>query len=333
MKKIDKAFDVLINHSIFIVIAVLTVAASFTDASFWHDAPLSLLNKTASTMILALGMGCVMLIGGVDLSAGRIMGLTSLVAASLLQTMEAKHKIFPGMEAWPIFAVLFLVIVIGGIIGAFNGFFVGKFRLHPFIVTLTTKLMLYGLMLIYLGWGTNRGMNIEKHIDEYTKLITNTVNIGSWQIPNHVWYSILIVLFVWVIWKFTGFGKKMRLYGGNREAAKSLNINPLIITVGAFAMAGMLFGVDGFINAARSGGPGASAGSNAEFDAIAACLIGGVSGMGGIGKVGGIVLGVVFVQLFAVCLQWLSVSANIAYILKGALVLWAVIIDARRHYN
>jgi len=232
-----------------------------------------------------------------------------------------------------VFSVFLIVILVGIIVGLLNGFLVGKFKLHPFIVTLCTQLMLYGFMLFYIGLGVHKGSDISHLKDGYKSLITNTVKIGSWAIPNFVWYSIAIVIIAWIVWKYTGFGKKMRLYGENHEAAKTLNINPLSLTVAVFAIAGMLYGFNGFVEAARVGGPGASAGANAELDAIAACLIGGVSFKGGIGKIGGIVIGVILLQLISVCLQWLSVSANIVYILKGALILWVAALDARRNYT
>ncbi|MBE6948595.1 MAG: beta-methylgalactoside transporter [Ruminococcaceae bacterium] len=326
-------YDFLINYSIFIGIVVLVIYTWINNPLFLKNAPLDLLKRTAAYVVMALGMGCIMLIGGVDLSAGRIMGLTSLIAASLLQRLDALNRQFPGMEPWPIICVLLLVIAVGIIIGSFNGFLTAKFKIHPFIVTLCTQLMLYGVMLIYFELGTYKSSSIAHLNSEYKGMIINTVKIGNWAIPNFVWYSIIIGLLVWIIWKYTGFGKKVRLYGENHEAAKTLNINPLSLTVAVFAIAGMLYGFNGFVEPARVGGSGASAGANAELDAIAACLIGGVSFKGGVGKVGGIVIGVVLVQLISVCLQWLSISANIVYIIKGGLILWATVIDARRYYS
>ncbi|MBE6948596.1 MAG: beta-methylgalactoside transporter [Ruminococcaceae bacterium] len=326
-----KILDFVINNALYFMIAILVIVVAIQYPLFLKNAPLDLLKRTAAYVIMALGVGGIIVLTGTDLSAGRIMGLTSLVAASLLQKMDAPNRVFPEMEAWPIIVVILLVIVIGAVIGAFNGFFVAKFDLHPFIVTLSTQLMLYGFMLIYLGFGTNKGQNIAHLTDAYKGLITNTVKIGSWSIPNFVWLSIIMIGVMWFIWNKTTLGKNMYAVGSNPEAAKVSGVNVLGTIVSIFTMAGVLYSINGFVEAARVGGPGASAGSNAELDAIAACVIGGVSFVGGIGKISGIVIGVILLQLISVALQWMSVSANLVYIIKGAIILFAVTLDMRKY--
>ncbi len=326
-----KVLDFVINNALYFMIVALVIVVSVKRPDFLKTAPLDLLKRTAAYVIMALGVGGIIVLTGTDLSAGRIMGLTSLVAASLLQNLDAPNRVWPGLEPWPIILVILLVVVIGACIGAFNGFFVAKFDLHPFIVTLSTQLMLYGTMLIYLAMGTNKSQNISNFIPQYKELVTGTLKIGNWLIPNYVWLSIAMIFIMWFIWNKTTLGKNMYAVGSNPEAAKVSGVNVLGTIVSIFTMAGILYSINGFVEAARIGGPGASAGANAELDAIAACVIGGVSFVGGIGKISGIVIGVILLQLISVALQWLGISPNLVYIIKGAIILFAVTLDMRKY--
>lgn len=328
----QKVSDAIINNALYIMIAILVVYCTFKYPLFIKNAPVDLLKRTAAYIIMALGVGGIIVLTGTDLSAGRVMGLTAIISASLLQQTTAPTRVFPGMNPWPIFVVLLLVIVVGALIGMFNGFFVAKFELHPFIVTLATQMMLYGTMLIYLGLGTNKGQNVSNLTTGYKSLISgNLIKLGSWQIPNYVWLSICLVILTWFMWNKTVLGKNMYAVGSNPEAAKVSGVSVFWTIVFINMYAGAMYGINGFVEAARVGGPGGSAGNGAECDAIAACVIGGVSFIGGIGKVSGIVIGVILLQLISVALQWMSVSANYVNIIKGAIILIAVSLDMRKY--
>lgn len=326
-----KIVDFLINNALYIMIVILVVVVAVQNPLFLKNAPVDLLKRTAAYVMMALGVAGLIVLTGTDLSAGRIMGFTSLIAASLLQNVDASTRVWPGLEPWPLLLVLLLVVVIGGLIGAFNGFFVAKFDLHPFIVTLSTQMILYGTMLIYLAMGTNGSQNISNLSANYKNAITGTISIGSVSIPYYVLIAIAMVIIMWFIWNKTTLGKNMFAVGSNPEAAKVSGVNVIGTIVAIFTMAGICYGINGFVEAARVGGPGASAGVNAECDAIAACVIGGVSFVGGVGTIGGVVIGVILLQLISVALQWLSVSANLVYIIKGAIILIAVTLDMRKY--
>ena len=136
---------------------------------------------------------------------------------------------------------------------------------------------------------------------------------------------------MWFVWNKTTLGKNMYAVGANPEAANVSGVNVMKTIIMVFAMAGVLYGFSGFVEAARVGSNNASAGLNAELDAIAACVIGGVSFTGGTGKISGIVTGVILLQIITVALQWLGVSTNLQYIIKGAIILMAVAIDMRKY--
>ncbi|HPK14440.1 MAG: Galactoside transport system permease protein MglC [Firmicutes bacterium ADurb.Bin248] len=333
--------DFLLNNAIYIVLVILVIyveIVTLTNAKFAttflsFESIIDIMKKAASASFLALGVGGIIVLTGTDLSAGRIMGLSMLVSASLLQKPFAEYtsKMFPDMAAPPIVLVILLVMAVSCVIGIFNGFFVAKFSLHPFIVTLATQLMLYGLILIYMSMGNNGGAPIAGLTEEYKQVVKGTLTIFNVAIPYYVFYAIVAIAVMWFIWNKTTFGKCMYAVGANPEAANVSGVNVMKTIVFVFALAGILYGFSGFIEAARVGSNNASAGLNAELDAIAACVIGGVSFTGGTGKISGIITGVILLQIITVALQWLNVSTNLQYIIKGAIILMAVAIDMRKY--
>lgn len=330
----------LIGNAIYIILVILVIYVQFfsiqhgfknTFLSF--ESIIDIIKKSASAIFLALGVGGIIVLTGTDLSAGRMQGLAMLVSASLLQKSVEVYsaKMYPGMAPWPILAVIPLVMLICALIGAFNGFCVAKFQLHPFIVTLATQLMLYGFILIYLTWGNNGGAPIAGLTEEYKSVVKGTVDVFGTAIPYYVFYAVAAVFAMWLIWNKTTLGKNMYAVGANPEAANVSGVNVAATTILVFTAAGLLYGFSGFVEAARVGSNSATAGLNAELDAIAACVIGGVSFNGGMGKISGIVMGVVLLQIITVALQWLGVSTNLQYIIKGAIILIAVAIDMRKY--
>jgi len=330
-----------LNNAIYIILAILVIYVQYyslyvinaRNAFLSFESIVDILKKSAASLFLALGVGGIIVLTGTDLSAGRTMGLSMLVSASLLQKpfTEYTSKMYPDMGTWPILLVILLVMAFSAVIGAFNGFCVARFKLHPFIVTLATQMMLYGFILIYMTWGKNGGAPIAGLTEEYKNVVKGTFNIGTTTIPYYVVYAIIALIVMWYVWNKTTLGKNMYAVGANQEAANVSGVNVMRTIVLVFTMAGALYGFSGFVEAARVGSNNASAGMNAELDAIAACVIGGVSFNGGMGKISGIVTGVVLLQIITVALQWLGVSQNLQYIIKGAIILVAVAIDMRKY--
>ncbi|MEG2159192.1 MAG: hypothetical protein RRY18_04865, partial [Clostridia bacterium] len=161
-----KIGDWTLKNAIYIIFFVLVVwteiysLTHLTNHFLNISSIINILQQSAASMFLALGVGGIIVLTGTDLSAGKILGLSMLLTASLLQNSDFASKMFPNMDTWPIFLVVILVMVVGGFLGAVNGFFVAKFKIHPFIVTLATQLMIYGVMLIYVNLGNNAGQPI-----------------------------------------------------------------------------------------------------------------------------------------------------------------------------
>lgn len=213
--------NALLNNALIIIMLAVAAYVAITQPSFLAPRSLvNLLSLTAAYLPVALGIaGCIVLTG-TDLSAGRAVGITACVAASLLQASDAANKMWPNIGTLPIPLVILIVVGIGALIGAFNGFFVAKFKLHPFIVTLATQLILYTILLLYVQQGNNNGMAISGLDQGYRNFVVGNpplLTFGSIQIPNYVIYAVLLTVLMWFIWNKTTFGKNMFALGANEE--------------------------------------------------------------------------------------------------------------------
>lgn len=326
--------DILLNNALLIIMAIAVIYIAIKNPNFIKPASLiNILSQTAAYLPAALGIaGCIVLTG-TDLSAGRVVGLTACISASLLQNAaNLANKMWPEIGTLPIIVVILLAMLIGAAVGCFNGFFVAKFKLHPFIVTLGTQLILYTCLLLYVQMGNNKGMAISNLDPSYTNFVKGSLfKIGGVPIPNYVLFAIVLTAVMWFIWNKTTFGKNMFALGSNEEAARVSGVNVFAVTVGVFALAGAMYGFTGFIEGARIGSNTANTGLNYELDAIAACVIGGVSFVGGIGKIRGIVIGVLMLRLIFVGLAMVGVPQDLQYLIKGGIILFACALDMRKY--
>lgn len=328
--------NALLNNALIIIMLLVAAYVAVTQPSFLApNSLINLLSLTAAYLPVALGIaGCIVLTG-TDLSAGRAVGITACVAASLLQATDAANKMWPNIGTLPIPLVILIVVAIGAAIGAFNGFFVAKFKLHPFIVTLATQLILYTILLLYVQQGNNKGMAISGLSAEYRNFVVGNpplLSFGSIQIPNYVIYAVLLTILMWFIWNKTTFGKNLYAVGGNPEAAAVSGISVFGVTMGAFILAGILYGFGSWLECARMVGSGSAAyGQGWEMDAIAACVVGGVSFTGGIGKISGVVVGVLIFTVLIYSLTILGIDTNLQFVFEGIIIITAVTLDCLKY--
>lgn len=325
--------EFFINYSLYIfLIAAIVVIQIISPKFLSASSIINIISLSAANLPIALGIAGCIILTGTDLSAGRIVGLVACICASLLQSNDYAGKMFPSLSTLPLFAVVIIALAIGGIVGLVNGFCTAKFNLHPFIVTLSTQLIVYGVLLMYLMNGSNNGQSISGLDSSYSNFIKGSVlSVGKTPIPNFVWYVLLITFIMWFVWNKTKFGKNMFAVGSNPEAANVSGVNVQATIISVFALAGVMYGITGFIEAARIGSNSAATGLNYELDAIAACVIGGVSFVGGIGKIRGVIIGVVLLRIIFVGLTFLSIDQNMQYIIKGLIILVACAIDMRKY--
>ena len=322
-----RVLSLVVNNALMIIMIIAAIAIAIVNPNFVSASSIvNIISQTAAYLPAALGIaGCIVLTG-TDLSAGRAVGLTACISASLLQVAGSASKMWPNIGTLPIPVVILIAMAIGAVIGAFNGFFVGKFKLHPFIVTLGTQLILYTILLLYVKMGNNGGMAISNLDESYNSFVKGSIlpKIAGQTIPNYVIFAILLTALMWFIWN-------MFALGSNEEAARVSGVNVLMTTIMVFSLAGAMYGFTGFIEGARIGSNTANTGLNYELDAIAACVIGGVSFVGGIGKISGIVIGVLMLRLIFIGLTMANINQDLQYLIKGGIILFACALDMRKY--
>lgn len=325
--------EAAINNALYVLLIIAIIYTTAQNHRFVSASSIvNIISLSAANLPIACGIaGCIVLTG-TDLSAGRVVGLTACISASLLQSVTYATKMFPNLPVLPIPLVILAVIIVGGIVGWVNGFFVAKFQLHPFIVTLATQLIVYGVLLMYIMTNGNNGQPLSGLDDSFKTFVTGSIlKFGTVAIPNYVWYGFIVVAIMWFIWNKTTFGKNMFAVGSNPEAANVSGVNVMKTTIMVHTLAGMMYGITGFIESARIGSNQANTGLNYESDAIAACVIGGVSFVGGTGKISGVVMGVFLLRIIFVALNFLSINMNLQYVIKGLIILVACAIDMRKY--
>ena len=332
-EKARKIKDILLDKAMFIIIITAILVIAVMRPRFVSAASvINIISLTAARLPIALGIGGAIVLSGTDISAGRAVGLTAAITASLLQSTGYSAKIFPNLPTLPIPLVIPIVLAVGALIGLLNGFFVAKFKLHPFIVTLSTQLIIFGGILLFLQIGDNGGQTLSGLSPGYISFISGPLfHIAGIPVPKYVLYSIIVTIIMWIIWNKTTFGKNMFAVGSNEDAAKVCGVNVFKTVILVFMLAGIMYAITGFIEGARIGSIASYTGLNYESDAIAACVIGGVSFVGGTGKISGIVVGVLLLQIIFVGLNFLSVDQNLLYIIKGGIILLACAVDMRKY--
>ena len=310
-----KILEWVLDHAMIIIIILLGIYTAFRTNGAFVRIPnlINLLKLTTARLPMALGVaGCIVL-AGTDLSGGRMVGLAGFIAATVIGAIGGGFS--------PVVAIL-AVMAAGMAIGFVNGFCMGKFKLHPFIVTLATQLMIYGL---YLTVSNSKQIAVSSFANQ------PMFYFSGQPVPWYVLLAVVITVIMWFVWNKTPFGKNMFAVGSNEEAARVSGVNVLLTIICVFMLAGALYGYTGFIEACRIGNSSATLGLSYENDAISAVVIGGVSFVGGTGKISGVILGVFMMQLIMTAMTFLGISGGVAYIIKGGVILVACILDMRKY--
>ena len=321
----------LLNYALYIVLFIMIVFFVIKEPGFLSLKNFTNILSQASTRgILALGVAGLIVLQGTDLSAGRILGFTAIISASLLQSTTYAARMYPDLPALPLILPMLLAIVIGGIFGAINGFGVAKLKVHAFIITLGTQLIAYGASCLYIDRPPLGAQPVANLDERYTRFVNGYLKLGSVEIPYLVFYLAIVAAIMWFVWNKTKLGKNMFAIGGNPEAAAVSGVNLVKNIMIIFVISGVLYGLAGFLEAARAGSTTTSTGFNYELDAISACVVSGVSFTGGIGTIPGVLIGTVLLQVINYGLNFIGVNAYWQYIIRGLIIIVAVSLDVRK---
>ena len=322
--------DFIINNAIFFVLlgllaVIIAISPDFVTVRNFKN----ILQQSSTKIIMALGVGSIIVAKGTDLSLGRQIGLAAVVSASLLQAPDYAYRMYPELQTLPIWLPIVGVMLITGFFSFINGFVIAKFKVDPFIQTLGMMIIVLGVNSLYFDRPPYGAQPIGGLDKRFTELAQGTV----FGMPNLIIFATIAVVLMWVIWNKTIFGKNIFAIGGNSEAALVSGVNVFKNLLLVYTMAGLLYGFAGALEGARIGTATNTTGTMYELDAISACIVGGLSFDGGIGSIAGIVSGVLIFQVIAYGLSYIGVSPYMQYIIKGLIIIAAVAIDSQKHRN
>ena len=302
----------LAQYGILLVFVLLCVVLTFANPFFLTEQNISnVLRQTSINGILAIGMTYVILTGGIDLSVGSVLAFSSMVAASLVS----------GEQPQGVFVAIMAGLGTGAALGMVNGLLVSRFGVPPFVATLGMLSVARGLTFIYTD-----GTPIPNLSPAFRTIGQGFV--GPVPVPVFIFAGVAL-LFWWVL-KYTTFGRYIYAVGGNERSARTSGVNTRGVLFGAYIIAGSLAGLAGLILTARTTSALPQAGVSYELDAIAAVVIGGTSLSGGTGSVLGTVIGALIIGGINNGLDLLGVSSYYQQVIKGVIIITAVLLDVSR---
>jgi ribose transport system permease protein len=272
---------------------------------------LNLLRQVAINALIAFGMTFVILTGGIDLSVGSILALSSAFTANLM------------LSGWdPVLAIVTGCLA-GGLMGMVNGLMITKGRMAPFIATLATMTVFRGLTLVYTDGNPITGLG-----DSMTfQLFGRGYLLG---IPVPAITMIIVFAALWTILHKTPFGRKTYAIGGNEKASIISGIKVDRVKIMIYSLTGMLSALAGAILTSRLNSAQPTAGTSYELDAIAAVVLGGTSLTGGRGRIAGTLIGALIIGILNNGLNLLGVSSFYQMVVKGIVIAIAVLIDRKK---
>ena len=313
------------NNIIIIGIFLLAVVVSILRPNFLGESNIrNLLCNTAIRFIIAVGVSGCLITRGTDLSAGRTAGFAACMAAIMLQRPDYVNRMLPNLPQMPVIVVLLIVLAMTALIGAINGSVVAFFKVPPFIATLGMQTLVYGIALVTTG-----AQPIGSLRKEYTDIATGY--IGNPIVSYIAIIALVVGLLMWTLYNKMRYGKYMYAIGGNEAAAEVAGVNVSRSKVIIYTLAGVMYGLCGFLLAAKSGGASVNTAMGYELEAIAGCTIGGVSVNGGVGRISGILIGVLVFEVLKIAMQFMGLKSDYTYIVQGLVIIIAVALDLRKY--
>jgi ribose/xylose/arabinose/galactoside ABC-type transport system permease subunit len=297
-----KKYGILFVLVLMVVILSL-ISPTFRTVNNW----VSILQQISTNGVLALGMVFVITAGGIDLSIGSMLALTSVIVGRILN------------GGGSITTAISVSITMCALCGLLNGYLTARLKMFPFVVTLSTQFVIRGIAFIVA-----RGKSVTLVNADFRK-------IGMGKLVGVVPYSILIVIFMvimaYILLHWTRFGRYIYAVGGNIYAATASGVNVLWVRVFSFIIMGVCAGISGVILTSRINAAQPNIGVGYETDAIAACVIGGASFAGGISTIPGTVIGIIIIGVIYNGMNLLKIDSYYQTVVKGALIIAAVLLD------
>nr|WP_326165904.1 beta-methylgalactoside transporter [uncultured Oscillibacter sp.] len=314
------------DNAIIFLIILLALYTWVNSSNFMsRDNVGNLISNVAPRFIIACGVSGCLITKGTDLSAGRQVGLAACFAAMMQQTLDYSARVLPWMPDMPWVAALLITVAIMACIGAVNGCVIAFLKVPPFIATLGMQTLVYGACQIITGNQPIGGFK-----ESYRALASGNFFDNRF-IPYLLLPALLVGVFMWFLYNKTRHGKYMYAIGGNENAAQVAGVNVSASLIRIYVLASVMYALAGFLIGSKAGGASTATGTGYELEAIAACTIGGVSANGGVGKVSGILIGVLVFEVLKICLQFLRFDPAYTFIAQGLVIIVAVALDLRKY--
>ena len=314
MEKLKKSGVDLSNMSALIVLIALCVVLSIAEPAFRSVGNLiNILQQVTVYAVLALGVNMVIFTGGIDISVGSVVAFTGIVMGKII--------VQAGM---PSFVGIVVALIVGAACGCFNGVMIAKFKLQPMIATLAMMSMARGA-----AYTLADGQTITGYSAGFRWI--GTANIPGTPIPVQIVFMLLLYILFYYIMKYRKFGRYIYSIGGNEEATRLSGIDVDKWKICAYTISGLCAAIASVILVAKLNSAQSTAGLDYEMDAIASCVIGGTSLLGGSGSVWGTLVGAIIMFVIRNGLNLLNVSSNLQKLVLGIVILLAVLADSLRN--
>lgn len=320
---LKKVGTFLSNNAIVILIVVLALGVGIWKENFFSARNLkNLIVNVAPRFIIACGVSGCLITKGTDLSAGRMVGLAACISAMLLQRVDYGSRVLEGWPNIPVFAGLLIVLLVMAVFGLINGCVIAFLKVPPFIATLGMQTIVYGICSV---------LTDNQPMGGYKEGYTSVANGSFGPVPYLAIIALLVGAFMWFLYNKTRHGKYMYAIGGNENAAQVAGVNVPKTLILIYILAAVMYALGGFLLGAKAGGASTATGYGYELEAIAACTIGGVSTNGGVGRISGVLLGVLVFEILKICLQFMGVDPAYTFIVQGLVIIIAVALDLRKY--
>lgn len=323
------------RYSSIIVLLVMIVFASIvSDVFLTKNNILNVLRQVSANAILSIGLLMVIITGGIDISIGSVVGITSVMFSALYDPESAigpfhglialLSKLVPDGQVGLIVPILILMLF-GGFWGFVNGIVICKAKVQPFIMTIGTLTLYRGVALL-----VSNGKPIYMSLETADMVMF----LGDGRIFFDIPAQVVVLLIVGIIMAFllnkTIFGRYIKAIGGNQESARVAGINVNFYKTWAYILCGVMASVAGIILTARTTTGDPTLGESFEMNAIAACVIGGASLNGGVGTIAGTIIGAIIIGIINNILNLVNISTYYQYVVRGGIIILAVIFNSRK---
>lgn len=327
-EKIHTVRKLLMSKVLYLIMILMVIVIACISPDFLSFRVLrDILMQSSTKLIVAAGCLFIIISGGADLSGGRMVGFAAVISGSLAQQSTYYLKFWPNLPELPVFVPFIVSVLVGLLVGCFNGWVVSKLKVPAFLATLGSQMIIYGVNCLYFNKAPNNSQPLGGYKESFMNIGTGTV-LG---IPYLIIISTAVLLAVHVLLTKTNLGKEIFAVGGNFEAAKVSGINVYKIQLFTYGMAGALYGLAGCIESVRTGSATSAYGNGYELDTIASCIVGGCSLSGGVGTVPGVFVGVIIFNVINYGLTFVGLSSYWQYVVKGLIIIGAIALDVRKN--